>query len=89
MAEVPSGPAEVQEAFPRSRHFPLSSCSNQKARDMTATIILLAMLCINLGIHLAKHKEPREDRYNFWVALFAFAVQVTLYYFAGLFENFK
>lgn len=47
------------------------------------------MLCINLGIHLAKHKEPREDRYNFWVALFAFAVQVTLYYFAGLFENFK
>lgn len=56
---------------------------------MTATIILLAMLFLNLGIHLAKHKEPREDRYNFWVALFAAAVQLALYYFAGLFDNFK
>lgn len=55
---------------------------------MVATIILLALILVNLGIHLAKHGEPREDKYNFWLYLIATIIELVLYYYAGLFENF-
>lgn len=56
---------------------------------MVATIILLVFMAVNLGIHLAKHKEYRDDKYNFWWALFGVGVNLLLYYYAGLFDNFK
>lgn len=56
---------------------------------MIATIILLALELISLGIHLAKHGEPREGKYNFWYQLIAFIVVLVLLYFAGVFNNFK
>lgn len=55
---------------------------------MIATIILLAMLCIGTGMELAKHGETHEKRYNVWVKLLADAIILTLYYYAGLFNNF-
>ena len=55
---------------------------------MTATIILLAIMCIGTGMELAKHGECYEKHYNFWLKLFADAIILTLYYYAGLFNNF-
>lgn len=55
---------------------------------MTATIILLVIMCIGTGMELAKHGEHYEKHYNFWVRLFADAIILTLYYYAGLFDNF-
>ena len=55
---------------------------------MIATIILLAIMCIGAGMELAKHGEYYERRYNFWLKLLADAILLTLYYYAGLFNNF-
>lgn len=55
---------------------------------MIATIILLSLELISLGIYLAKHGEPRTDEYNFWHQLIAFIVVIVLLYFAGVFNNF-
>ena len=55
---------------------------------MIATIILLAIMCINTGMELAKHGEYYKKRYNFWLKLLANAILLTLYYYAGLFNNF-
>lgn len=56
---------------------------------MIATIILLAIMFIDLGIHIAKHGEYRNDRYNSWVALLATIIELVLFYYAGIFNNFK
>ena len=56
---------------------------------MIATIILLAIMLIDLGINLAKHGEYKDGRYNFWATLIAVVINVVLLYFAGVFNNFK
>ena len=56
---------------------------------MVATIILLAIMFVDFGIHLAKHGEYRDDRYNAWIALIALIINIVLLYFAGVFDNFK
>ena len=56
---------------------------------MIATIILLLIGSINLGVALAKHNEPKKENYNFWAQLIAFITLIVLYYYAGLFDNLK
>jgi hypothetical protein len=56
---------------------------------MIATIILLVIQILNLGITLAKNGEPKEGKYNFWARLLAVIILIVLYYYAGLFDNFK
>lgn len=56
---------------------------------MTASIILLALAFMELGIHLAKHGEDRTGKYNFWIGLISAAIYLVLYYYAGVFDNFK
>lgn len=56
---------------------------------MIATIILLAIMFIDLGIHIARHGKYRDDKYNGWVALLAVIINLVLFYYAGLFNNFK
>lgn len=55
---------------------------------MIATIILLSLELISLGICLAKHGEPKRGEYNFWYQLIAFIIVIVLLYFAGVFNNF-
>lgn len=55
---------------------------------MIATIILLSLELISLGIYLVKHGEPRTDEYNFWYKLISFIIVIVLLYFAGIFNNF-
>ena len=56
---------------------------------MIATCIILVLIFMNLGLYLAKHGEPKTGRYNFVVALISTALEVALYYYAGLFDCFK
>lgn len=56
---------------------------------MVATIILLTLQALGLGVHLAKHGEKDDSEYNFWIKLLAVGIMLTLYYCAGLFNNFK
>lgn len=54
---------------------------------MVATIILICLIAMGLGIAMAKHGEPRP-KYNFWTTLISTIVELILYYYAGLFNNF-
>ena len=56
---------------------------------MIASCVLLIFVVMNLGIHLAKHGEPKTGRYNFGVALISATIEVALFYYAGLFDCFK
>ena len=56
---------------------------------MVATIIILALIFIELGASLAKHGQPKEGKWNFWYTLLADGITVFLLWKAGLFENFK
>jgi hypothetical protein len=56
---------------------------------MVATIVLLVLLVLDLGINLGKHGEPKSGEYNFWITLLSVAIMLYLYYKAGLFNNFN
>lgn len=55
---------------------------------MIATLILLALQFFSLGISLGKHGREKEGKENFWNALIAIVINIVLYYYAGLFDNF-
>lgn len=56
---------------------------------MIATIILLTLHAMSIGVELAKHGEPKKaSKHNFWVACASSALYITLYYFAGMFDKF-
>lgn len=41
-------------------------------------MIICFLYVLSLGLHLGKHGQPREDKYNFWVSLFALALNLFL-----------
>lgn len=54
---------------------------------MVATIILVFLNVLGLGIAFGMHGEYREI--NGWVSLTSFIITMILYYYAGLFNNFN
>ena len=54
---------------------------------MIATIILLMLQAMGLGIALVNH--GKERKFNFWTTLISFILCMVLYYYAGLFNNFN
>lgn len=48
-------------------------------------IVLTALYVMSIGMHLAKHGEPRDGKYNFWTALIGAAIEFTLLYFGGFY----
>lgn len=54
---------------------------------MWASIIILVLYVMNLGIHLAKHNEPKGGKYNFWNNLISTAIILYLLYCAGAFDK--
>ena len=44
---------------------------------------ILVLLGMNVGLHLAKHGEPKEGKYNFGAALVANLIEVGLLYWGG------
>ena len=56
---------------------------------MIASVILLILAAMELGIYLANHGEYKTGKYNFWIGLLSVAIYLALYYYAGVFDNFK
>lgn len=54
---------------------------------MIPTIIIIALIFMELGISLAMHGKPRKN-YNFKMYLISAIIMFTLYYYAGLFDKF-
>lgn len=49
-------------------------------------VIYLMLLVLSLGLHLAKHGEPKDGTYSFWSALISVGIQVFILYKAGIFS---
>lgn len=51
----------------------------------TIQMVYLAIMLLNLGIHLAKHGEPRNENYNFWMCLIASVIEYAILKYGGFF----
>lgn len=49
-------------------------------------LILLGLMILALGITLAKHGQPKNDKYNFGISLIANAIEIGLLYWGGFFN---
>ena len=49
-------------------------------------IITLILFTMSLTIHLVKHGEPKDEKYNFFTALLGMAIYVFLLYKGGFFS---
>lgn len=54
---------------------------------MIASIIILIIYALNLGITIAKNGEPKEGKYNFWVEMISTFIMFMLLYWAGTFDK--
>lgn len=43
---------------------------------------------MNISIALAKHGQPKNGKWDFWVTLLTSLIIFALYYWAGLFDKF-
>ena len=48
-------------------------------------IIITILFLLTLGFHFAKNGEPREEEYNFGVALFSVILQIALLIWGGFY----
>ena len=48
-------------------------------------IMVVILMAMSLGMHLAKHGEPRTGKYNFWAELFGSTVTLALLWGGGFF----
>lgn len=56
---------------------------------MVWVIIILVIEVLELGIYLAKHGKAKIVIYNFFIKLLTVAIELFLFYKAGLFNVFK
>ncbi len=52
-----------------------------------AKYVLVSFLMLDLGVNLALHGQTRAGTYNFWVMLGATIITLTLYNYAGVFNE--
>ncbi len=58
-----------------------------KTNMNTGEIIILVLFAISFCINIAKHGDKKkEEKYNFFKWFFFMAIQITLFYCAGLFH---
>ena len=55
---------------------------------MICTIVIIALLFIDLGANIAKHGESKTGEYNGWTTFVAVIIELVLFYGAGLFDKF-
>ena len=53
---------------------------------LIATLILICLLAMGIGMSAVKHGEPKNDKWNFWSQLFATIIEAILFYYAGVFD---
>lgn len=50
-------------------------------------IIYISVLMLGLGLHIAKHGEPRDQDYNAFIALISIVLQLGLLWWGGFFNG--
>lgn len=53
---------------------------------MIPQLIYLALTVLGLGLHVAKHGEPKENKYNVLRYLFNSIVTITILYYGHFFD---
>lgn len=54
---------------------------------MLASILVIILYALKLGINLAKHGQIEEREYNFGYGIISYIIIMTLLYFAGTFDS--
>jgi len=49
-------------------------------------MIITALYMMSLGMNLAKHGQPRENKYNFWEALIMTSIIIFLLWKGGFYS---
>lgn len=47
---------------------------------------VIVIYLLDLGVHLAKHGERKESRYNFWSTLIATIIMMAIFKCGGFFD---
>lgn len=55
---------------------------------MIATIIILFWECVKLGFRISCHNREIKIKHNMFTGILIFITNMTLFYFAGLFDKF-
>lgn len=55
--------------------------------NMWPQYLVLALWMIGIGLHLAKHGEPMDQKYNFFGRLFGVALLFFIFYKGGFFNG--
>lgn len=55
---------------------------------MTAQIIVIGINILTAGIYLARHGEPRNEEYNFWLYMLGSVISNALLYWGGFYDVF-
>lgn len=50
-------------------------------------LLIVALMALELGIHLGLHGKPKEGRYNFGYALISVAITISLLLWGGFFSK--
>lgn len=50
-------------------------------------ITMLCIMCIDIGMHIAKHGEEKHEKYNAWVAIVTAAIELSILYAGGFFTK--
>jgi hypothetical protein len=53
---------------------------------MIPQIIVIVWIALTVGMHLEKHGKTRTSEYNFFSALFTFAIFAGLLFWGGFFD---
>lgn len=49
-------------------------------------VLVLMLLALDIGVTLAKHDQPRTDKYNVFVTAFGHVILVALLIWGGFFD---
>ena len=50
-------------------------------------IVMIVLICLGVGISIAKHGEQRTDKYNAWSTLISAAIEITVLALGGFFSK--
>lgn len=56
---------------------------------MIATIIILFLEILKLGVRIPFHGKEIKSKRNFFIDMISFIITMVLFYFAGLFDKFN
>ena len=55
---------------------------------MIPQIILICLFAMGLGVHIAKHGEDKDSKYNFFIKGLSIIIMSSLLYCGGFFDVF-